>query len=202
MQHGSTARLLHKQAAKSSSALNSTLYLKDLILWRFHTNNGTQNNPSWVDPGLQRSENQQWAYLTKYVSNDSQGIAERYVSVICSTSESLSRIPVFLHGTLEGPLPPLTSCVRVIRPSQNALQTMTIKSEGLGWTESRGEERVCAHINKHTHSLMLTEYFKKEKGKENIFLNCLGVSLSQNTRQSKRKKVIFSIKISGTCCRR
>lgn len=49
-------------------------------------------------PDLEISQNQQLSYLSKLVSEDS--IAERDVSVMCSTSESLSRIPVFLHGTL------------------------------------------------------------------------------------------------------
>lgn len=54
--------------------------------------------PFMGGPDLEISQNQQLAYLSKLVSEDS--IAERDVSVMCSTSESLSRIPVFLHGTL------------------------------------------------------------------------------------------------------
>lgn len=94
--------------------------------------------------------------------------AERDVSVMCSTSESLSRIPVFLHGTLEGPLPPLTSCVWVIRPSQNALKTMTTKSEGLGLTEGRSRERVCTKINTNTRT-HADRTLQKEKESKTYF---------------------------------
>lgn len=39
--------------------------------------------------------NRQRVYLSNAVCNGSQGRAERDVSVMCSTSESLSKIPVF-----------------------------------------------------------------------------------------------------------
>ncbi len=81
---------------------------------------------------------------------------------MCSTSESLSRIPVFLHGTLEGPLPPLTSCCMGNQALPERLKTMTTKSEGLGLTEGRRRERVCAQINTNT-ALMLREHFRKKK---------------------------------------
>jgi len=98
---------------------------------------------------------------------------------MCSTSESLSRIPVFLHGTLEGPLPPLTSCCMGNQALPERLKTMTTKSEGLGLTEGRRRERVCAQINTNTRTHAERTLQKEKESK--TFLNFLGGSSSQNT---------------------
>ncbi len=105
---------------------------------------------------------------------------------MCSTSESLSRIPVFLHGTLEGPLPPLTSCCMGNQALPERLKTMTTKSEGLGLTEGRRRERVCTQINKHTHSCW--ENTSERKRKQNIFELFVRVLKSKHFEVKKKNK--------------
>lgn len=108
------------------------------------------------------------------------------MSVMCSTSESLSRIPVFLHGTLEGPLPPLTSCCMGNQALPERLKTMTTKSEGLGLTEGRRRERVCAQINTNTRT-HAERTLQKEKESKTL-CNFLGGSSNQKKLKLTKNK--------------